>query len=161
MGLLFEGHSHLGNTIEPRLFSKEKSASPPWSLRHFNKLRSFSPLRCSRFANEWELRFYFSQGLRLQGNMTFASIRPVFSHCFHIQFNSTLAKADDYFSWFNSTPTTSSEHRGGLDCVSRHSRRSSLVASKSLTVHSRGQDPDNIEIRVSQEIASLVLRVCS
>ena len=32
---------------------------------------------------------------------------------------------------------TSSEHRGGLDCVSRHSPRSSLVTSKGFTVHSR------------------------
>jgi len=41
------------------------------------------------------------------------------------------------FPRFNSTPTTSSEHQGGLDYVSRHSRRSSLMTSKSLTVHSR------------------------
>jgi len=30
---------------ESRLFSKERSASPPWSLRHFNKVRAASPLQ--------------------------------------------------------------------------------------------------------------------
>ena len=55
---------------------------------------------------------------------------------FYNQFNSTLTKiVGDYF-WFNSSPTTSSEYRWGLGCVFGHSRWSSLVASKSLIVHS-------------------------
>jgi len=127
---------------------------------HFNKVRAASLLRCSRLANEWEPRFYFSRDPRLQYNMTFASTRPVFILSFRNQFNSILAKADDYFPWLDSTPTTSSEHRGGLHCVSRHSRWSSLVASKRPTVYSRGQEPDKIELKVSQKIASSILRAC-
>jgi len=69
--------------------------------------------------------------------MTSVSVTLAFSVYFYNQFNSTLAQADDYSSQFNSTATTSSEHRGDPDCVSRHSQRSFLVASKSLTVHSR------------------------
>ena len=46
-------------------------------------------------------------------------------------------KQTTVYPWFNSTPTTISEHRGGLDCVSRHSRWFSLVALKGFTVHSR------------------------
>jgi len=135
--LHFEENSHLGKIAEPRFFSKERSASPSRSLRHFNKVRTASPLWCSRLSNEWKSHFYFRRGPRLLGNMTFASTRHVFSLYFSNKFNSTLAKIDDYFSLFNSTPTTSSEHRGGLDYVSRDSWWSSLVASKSLTVYSR------------------------
>jgi len=120
--LHFKWNLCLGKTTEPHLF---------------NKVRAASPLRCSPLFNEWDSRFYFRRGLRLQGNMTFASTRLVFSLCFCNQFNSIWTKAVDDFSRFNSTPITSSEHRWGLDCVSKHSRRLSLVASKSLTVHSR------------------------
>ena len=84
-----------------------------------------------------ETRLHFRWGPRLQFNVTFVSTRAVFSLYFSSQFNSTLAKIVDDFSRFNSTPTTSSEYQWGLDCVPRHSRWSSLVASKSLTVHSR------------------------
>ena len=38
---------------------------------------------------------------------------------------------------FNCAPIINSEHRRGLDCVSRQSRTFSLVASKGFTVHSR------------------------
>ena len=107
--------------IEPRLFNKVRAASPLW---------------CSRLFNEWESRFYLRWSSCLQSKMTFVSIRPMFSLCFCNQFNSTLAKAVDDFSRFNCTPKTSSEHRWGPDCVSKHSWWSSLVASKSLTVHS-------------------------
>ena len=79
---------------ESRLPSIERSASPPWSLRYFNQVRAASPLRCSRLFDEWESRFYL--GSRLPGNMTFASTRPALSLFFCNQFNSTLAKADDY-----------------------------------------------------------------
>ena len=51
--------------------------------------------------------------------------------------DSTLAQADDCLPLIQSTPTTSSEHWGGLDCVSRYSLRSFLAASKGFTVHSR------------------------
>ena len=105
--------------------------------------------RCSRLSDKWELRFYFRWDPRLWGNMTFVFTRPVFSLYFYNQFNSTLKKADDYFSWFNSTPTISSEHWGGLDCVSRHSQRSFLVASKSLIVHSRRPNPDKVKLKIS------------
>jgi len=94
--LHFEGNSHLGKTAEPRFFNEEKSACPPRSLRHFNKVRDESSLRCSLLSNEWESYFYFRRGPCLHGNMTFASTRPVFSLYFCNQFNSTLAKADDY-----------------------------------------------------------------
>jgi len=69
--------------------------------------------------------------------MTSASTRLAFSLHFCNQFNSTLAQADDCLPWFNSTPTTSSEHRGGLDCVFRHSPRSFLAASNGFTVYSQ------------------------
>ena len=54
-----------------------------------------------------------------------------------IQFKSTLAQADDCPPLAQSTPTANSKHREGLDCVSRHSTRSILAASKSSTVHSQ------------------------
>jgi len=58
---------------------------------------------------------------------------------FLLQISSTVHwhKQTTIYPWFNSTPITSSEHRGGLDSVSRHSSPSSLVASKGFTVHSR------------------------
>ena len=97
--------------------------------RLFNKVRAVSPLdvRVSSISDEVRVP---------QGNTTFASIRYVFSLYFYNQFNSTLAKTIDNLPWFNSIPTTSSEYWWGLDCVSGHSRWSSLMTSKSLTVHS-------------------------
>jgi len=68
--------------------------------------------------------------------MIFASTRPMFSLYFCNQFNSTLTKIIGDFSRFNSILTASSEYRLGLDCISRHSWQSSLVALKSLTVYS-------------------------
>ena len=135
--LHFKGNLHLGKITEPHLFNKEKSASPPRCRHHFNKVRVASPLWYLCLSNEWESCFYFRQGLHLQGNMTFASTRPMFSLYFCNQFNNTLAKAVGNFHWFNSTPTTSSKYQWGLDYVSGHSWWSSLVASKNLTVHSR------------------------
>ena len=96
-------------------------------------MRAASSFQCSCLSNEWGSRFYLRRGPCLQGNMTFVSRRPVFSLYFCNQLNSTLAKIDDYFPRFNSTWTTSSEHQGGLDCVFRHSRWSSLVASKEFS----------------------------
>ena len=56
-----------------------------------------------------------------------------------LQISSTVHwhKQTTVYPWFNSIPTISSEHWGGLNCVSRHSSLSSLVASKGFTVHSR------------------------
>jgi len=42
-----------------------------------------------------------------------------------------------FYPKFNSTLTTSSEHRGGPDCISKYSQWSFLVALTSLIVHSQ------------------------
>ena len=204
--------------IESRLFSKEKSVSPLWSLRHFDGVRTTSPLRRPRLGKTRELRLNFNRVTSLQPrevcvftsktvslqysqarvwvkqescvltltephlfntvrvvslldvrvsstsdkirNTTFISTRPVFSLYFYNQFNNILAKAVGNFSRFNSIPTTNSEYRWGLDCVSRHPRWSSLVASKSLTVHSWRSKPNKIKLKVSQKTGSPVLRAC-
>ena len=70
------------------------------SSRLFNKVRATSPLQRSYLFNEWESRLHFRCGPCLQGNMTFASIRAIFSLYFCNQFNSTLANTVDYFSRF-------------------------------------------------------------
>ena len=66
-----------------------------------------------------------------------ASIRPIFSLCFCESVQQYTSTRRRLFILVQSTPTTSSEHWGGLDCVSRHSPRSFLAASKGFTVHSR------------------------
>ena len=68
--------------------------------------------------------------------MTPASTRLTFSLCF-CKSVQTLAQVGDYSPLVQSTPTTSSEHWGGLNCVSRYSPRSSLMASEGFTVHSQ------------------------
>ena len=72
------------------------------------------------------------------------SLRPV----------SCVCKTVQQYTGANRQPTTPSQkrtrdrlksNRGGLDCVSRHSTRSTLMASKSSTVHSRRPNSDKIK----------------
>ena len=93
-------------------------------------------------STKWELRLYFdvcispmnecristSDEVRISKAIWLLRLQDLCS-----VFTSTISST---VHW-DSTPTTSSEHWGGLDCVSRHSRWSFLVASKSLSVHSR------------------------
>ena len=78
---------------------------------------------------------YKSRMFKATGPLRLQDLHSVFASA--IQFNSTLAQADDCSPLIQSTPTTNSEHWGGLDCVSRYSPRSFLAASKGFTVHSR------------------------
>jgi len=123
---------------QSRVFSTKRSSRPhlevcitstKWELRlHFNVL--ISPMNESRVSTSDEVRVSkATQPSRLQ------DLCSVFTSV--ISSNSTLTKAVGDFLRFNSTPTTSSEYRLGLDCISEYLRRSSLVDSKNLTVHSQ------------------------
>ena len=112
-----------------RLYLKVCVTSTKWEMRlHFNV--RVSPIKKIRISTSNEVYVFKATWL-----LHLQDLRSVFTSAI----SSTIHwhKQMTISPWFNSTPTTSSEHQGDPDCVFRHLQQSFLVALKSLTVHSR------------------------
>ena len=137
-------------TQQSRLFNGRIPSAQPL-LRP--ESRVFTPKRCvsPKFAS-----FQSAQESRLSCGISVAFSFPNESRIFK-SWRSVLASAKQFnrlrwhkqttvHPWFKVYQRQTQKHRGGLDCVSRHSTRSVLAASKRVLQYTQeGHTPNKIE----------------